>query len=50
MIPEMVVKRYFDTLAELLHGTVVRTREGAPLTLERGADITRPQRVRPIDG
>jgi hypothetical protein len=47
MLPEMVVKRYFDTLAELLHDTVVTTREGTPLTLEQGVDITRPRRMRP---
>jgi D-sedoheptulose 7-phosphate isomerase len=41
MTPEMVVKRYFDTLAELLHGTVVTTREGTSLTLEQGIDWMR---------
>jgi D-sedoheptulose 7-phosphate isomerase len=38
---EMVVKRYFDTLAELLHGTVVTTLEGTSLTLEQGIDWMR---------
>jgi D-sedoheptulose 7-phosphate isomerase len=41
MTPEMVVKRYFDTLAELLHGTVVTNREGTSLTLEQGLDWMR---------
>jgi hypothetical protein len=38
MIPEMVVKRYFDTLTELLHGTVVMTQDATSLTLEQGID------------
>jgi hypothetical protein len=34
MIPEMVVKRYFDTMTELPHGIVVT----ASLSLEQGID------------
>jgi D-sedoheptulose 7-phosphate isomerase len=41
IIPEMVVKRYFDTLAELLHGTEVTTLEGTSLTLDQGIDWMR---------
>jgi D-sedoheptulose 7-phosphate isomerase len=41
MTPATVVKRYFDTLAQLLHGTTVTTREGKPLTLEQGIDWMR---------
>jgi hypothetical protein len=44
MAPAMVVKRYFDRLAELLHGTTVTIREGKPLnSRERsrgGRDMT----------
>jgi D-sedoheptulose 7-phosphate isomerase len=38
MTPEIVVQHYFDTLAELLHGTVVTTQEGASLGNELGCD------------
>jgi hypothetical protein len=39
--PVTVVKHYFDTLAELLHGTVVTSPEGTSLTLEQGIDWMR---------
>ena len=38
-IREMVVKRYFNTLTELLHGTVVTTQDATSLTFEQGIDI-----------
>jgi hypothetical protein len=38
MILEMVVKRYFDTLAELLDGTVVTTQPATSLTPEQRID------------
>ena len=45
MSPEItsatVVKRYFDTLARLLHGTAVTTHDGTPLTLDQGIDWMR---------
>ena len=37
-IREMVVKRYFNTLTELLRGTVVTTQDATSLTLEQGID------------
>ncbi len=41
MTSAKVVKRYFDTLAQLLQRTVVTTREGTPLALEQGIDWMR---------
>ena len=41
MTSETIVERYFDTLTELLHGTVVTTRAGTSLTLEQGIDWMR---------
>ena len=41
MTSATIVERYFDTLARLLHSTLVTTQEGAPLTLEQGVDWMR---------
>jgi len=41
MTTATVVKRYFDTLAELLHGTAVTTHDGTPLSLDQGIDWMR---------
>jgi D-sedoheptulose 7-phosphate isomerase len=36
-----VINRYFDTLAELLHGTAVTIHDGTPLPLDQGIDRMR---------
>jgi D-sedoheptulose 7-phosphate isomerase len=41
MTTATVVKRYFDTLAELLHGTAVTTHDGSSLSLGQGIDWMR---------
>jgi D-sedoheptulose 7-phosphate isomerase len=41
MTTTTVVKRYFDTLAELLHGTAVTTQDGSSLSLDQGIDWLR---------
>jgi D-sedoheptulose 7-phosphate isomerase len=41
MTTATVVKLYFDTLAELLHGTAVTTHDGSPLSLDQGIDWMR---------
>ena len=41
MTTATVIKRYFDTLAELLHGTAVTTHDGTPLSLDQGIDWMR---------
>jgi D-sedoheptulose 7-phosphate isomerase len=41
MTTATVVKRYFDTLAELLHGTAVTTQDGSSLSLDQGIDWLR---------
>ena len=41
MTTATVVKRYFDTLAELLHGTAVTIHDGTPLSLDQGIDWMR---------
>ena len=41
MTTATVVKRYFDTLAELLHGTAVTTHDGSSLSLDQGIDWMR---------
>ena len=41
MTTATVVKRYFDTLAELLHGTAVTAHDGSSLSLDQGIDWMR---------
>jgi len=41
MTTATVIKRYFDTLAELLHGTAVTIHDGTPLSLDQGIDWMR---------
>jgi len=38
---ETAVRRYFDTLVELLHGTAVTIHDGTPLSLDQGIDWMR---------
>ena len=40
MTTATVVKRYFDTLAELLHGTAVTTHDGSSLSLDQAVSYT----------
>jgi D-sedoheptulose 7-phosphate isomerase len=40
-MPSAIVRRYFDALAKLLHGTAVTNREGRLLTLEHGIEWMR---------
>jgi D-sedoheptulose 7-phosphate isomerase len=41
MTPAIVVERYFDTLAKLLHGTAVTIHDGTMLSLDQGIDWMR---------
>ena len=41
MTTATVIKRYFDTLAELLHGTAVKIHDGTPLSIDQGIDWMR---------
>ena len=41
MTPAILVERYFDTLAKLLHGTAVTIHDGTSLPLDQGIDWMR---------